>query len=156
MKTMIDRDSQQGFNLIEMMIAIAVVAILAVVALPAYEGSVQRSARTEAQGALMELAQFMERNFTTNNCYHRTDRNCAAVWVAGQNGSVVLPINRSPRTGAVIHYNINFQGNPLSTSFIIRAVPRGGQANDECGTLSVDHRGVREARRNGALVQGCW
>lgn len=146
----------RGFTVIEMMVAVAVVSILAVIAFPVYQGSVQRAARTEAKGALMELSQFMERNFTTNNCYHRTDGNCVAGWAAGQAGSVALPIDRSPAQGNTINYNINFQGNPGQTAYIIRAVPRGGQVDDDCGTLSIDQRGVRQARSNGVLVNGCW
>lgn len=144
-----------GFTLIELVIAVAVVGLLAAIAIPSYQSSIQRGARTDAKGVLMELSQFMERNFTTNNCYHRTDGNCAAAWAAGQNGSVALPIVRSPSEG-VVHYNIRFRHNPHATRYTIEAVPNGNQANDECGTLIIDHRGQRKARRKGRLVNGCW
>lgn len=58
----------KGFTLIELMIAVAVVAILAAIAMPSYQGYVQRSARANAQSDLMTAASRMERlkaqNFT--------------------------------------------------------------------------------------------
>lgn len=58
----------KGFTLIELMIAVAVVAILAAIAMPSYQGYVQRSARANVQSDLMTAASRMERlkaqNFT--------------------------------------------------------------------------------------------
>lgn len=58
----------KGFTLIELMIAVAVVAILAAIAMPSYQGYVQRSARANLQSDLMTAASRMERlkaqNFT--------------------------------------------------------------------------------------------
>ena len=55
------------------MITVAIVAILAAVAYPSYLDQVRRGNRAEAKAALMENAQFLERNYTVNSCYHRTD-----------------------------------------------------------------------------------
>ena len=47
---------KKGFTLIELMVVVAVVAILASIAIPSYMQSVQRSARSEAIGHVLELA----------------------------------------------------------------------------------------------------
>lgn len=43
---------QRGFTLIEVMIAVVIVAILVAVALPAYQNSIRKSRRSEAFAAL--------------------------------------------------------------------------------------------------------
>ena len=51
-----DHRTSTGFTLIELMIAVAVVAILAVVSLPSYAEFVKRGTRADAQAFLMEVA----------------------------------------------------------------------------------------------------
>ena len=58
-----------GFTLIELMIVVAVVAVLAGLALPAYLEQVRKAQRTVAKTALLELAQAEERYFTVNQSY---------------------------------------------------------------------------------------
>ncbi len=50
-----------GFSLIELMIAVAIVAIIVAVALPAFQGSIRKSRRTEATNALNAAMQAQER-----------------------------------------------------------------------------------------------
>lgn len=134
----------RGFTLIELMITVAIVAILASIAYPSYQNQVRASARNAAQADMMELAQWMERRFTTNLCYHRSDNNCAAA------PDVVLPFGQSPRTGAA-RYALNLVPAPTATTYVIQAVPQGAQLNDNCGTLTLNHLGVR-----GAAQANCW
>ena len=71
--------SIQGFTLIEVMIVVAVIGILAAIAYPSYQESVTKTRRSAAQGCLVEMAQFMERFYTTNMRY---DQTAAGVAVA--------------------------------------------------------------------------
>lgn len=141
---------QGGFTLIEMLISIAIIGILAAIALPSYRQSIQKGARADAKSILVENAQFMERNFTTNNCYHRTDARCASDWSSGAAGSVELPASQSPKSGTA-KYNISFVGSPIATTFTIQAVPTGGQASDTCGTLTLTNTGAQTP-----ATAGCW
>jgi type IV pilus assembly protein PilE len=52
---------RRGFTLIELMIALAVVAILAAVALPSFLDSIRKGRRSEAIAALAQLQQAQER-----------------------------------------------------------------------------------------------
>ena len=58
-----------GFTLIEVMITVAIIAVLTAIAYPSYESHVTKTRRAAAAGCLLERAQFMERFYTTNLSY---------------------------------------------------------------------------------------
>ena len=61
--------SRKGFTLIEVMIAVAIVAILVAVAFPSYRDSMLKGRRAEAKAALARTMQAEERFYTANNVY---------------------------------------------------------------------------------------
>ena len=60
---------KQGFTLIEVMIVIAIIGILAAVAIPLYDGYMNRAKRVEAEEQLMTLAAAEEDFFNTYRQY---------------------------------------------------------------------------------------
>jgi type IV pilus assembly protein PilE len=138
MKTKADFNKLKGFTLIELMIAVVIVAILAAVALPAYQNHVQRTNRAVAKAILLENAQFMEQFFTVNNKYT----------------TAVLPFTQSPKTGVALQYAISL--NPVANAaFTLQAVPTGTMTGDVCGTLTLTNTGV-QGQGPGGDVAGCW
>ena len=67
--TLVKKTIHSGFSLIELMIVVAIVAILVSVAYPAYTSSILKGKRAEGRAALAELMQQQERYLTQNNCY---------------------------------------------------------------------------------------
>lgn len=122
-----------GFTLIELMIVVAIVGILAAIAYPAYQDQVRKTRRADAQGALVELAQFMERVYTQNNTYKPGGAD------------PVLPFTEAPKDGTTKYYNLGFQAN-AGASYTLRATPKGAQVGD--GYLELDHTGAKRWDRN--------
>ena len=58
-----NRADKRGFSLIELMIAVAVISILAAIGYPSYIGQVRSAHRSDTKAELLELAQFMERQY---------------------------------------------------------------------------------------------
>ena len=70
---------QRGFTIIELMIAVAIIAILAAIALPAYNDYVQRAKITEAFTSLSDFRVRMEQFYQDNRKYDGAGLNgCGA------------------------------------------------------------------------------
>lgn len=141
---------ETGFTLIELMIAVVVMAIITSVALPSYREYVRQTRRAEVRALLLENAQFMERFFTENNRYNlRVDGTTAPV----------LPNTASPRSGTAL-YTLSFDTVAAlsATSFNVRAVPVAGGAmdSDVCGSYFLNNLGVRANANNTKSSVECW
>lgn len=66
------RSRHPGFTLIEMMIVLAMLAILSAVAYPSYVDAMRKGRRSEARAALAELMQQQERHMTQAGRYLKT------------------------------------------------------------------------------------
>jgi type IV pilus assembly protein PilE len=79
------RSASKGFTLIEVMITVAIVAILAAVALPAYGDYVRRGQLPEAFAGMSDLRVKMEQYYQDNRSYGTA--NCAdastPAWASG-------------------------------------------------------------------------
>jgi prepilin-type N-terminal cleavage/methylation domain-containing protein len=58
-----------GFTLMELLIAVAVIALLAAIALPAYQDQLLKARRSEGKTALLKALQLEERHYTSNGTY---------------------------------------------------------------------------------------
>ena len=119
----------RGVTLIELMIVVAIVGILAAVAYPSYQDYIRRSNRADAQADLLELAQWLERRYTTANSYAYPD-------------PPGLPFTQTPRSGGTPRYNLTAVVGAGNQTFTLTATPTGPQAGDTCGTMTINQLGV--------------
>lgn len=69
------RKYMQGVTLMELLIVVVIVSILAAIAYPNYRSYVQRSKRSEAISALLQIAVQQERHYLNNNEYTQVMTN---------------------------------------------------------------------------------
>lgn len=133
----------KGVTLMELMITVAVVAILASIAYPSYRNQILRSNRTEAKVALMGAAQTLEKCFTQNSTYV----GCAALTL--------------PLTTPNGDYSIDEDDDdPIAAStYTLVATAQNGQTDDtDCATLSINQANNQTALRADSTEnnRGCW
>ncbi len=138
-----------GFTLIELMIVVAIIAILAAIALPAYGRYVQRSRRVEAKTALNFVMQAQERFNSTYNSYN-------SVLVGAQPGGLGLVVNCGGGINSEnCFYSITTEAVVGDQNVTLVATPVGAQATDVCGILKLTAAGVKTFA--GAATNGpCW
>ncbi len=138
-----------GFTLVEMLIAVVILAILAAIAIPSYRGYVQRAQRAEATTALLRAQGAQEKFFVQYNRY------AASLAAAPPDG---LGLAATTETGL---YALALALIDGGNGFRVTATPRRGAAQQDdarCASLSVDHSGVRSARSAAGddTTRECW
>ena len=141
----------QGFTLIELMIAVAIVGILAAVALPSYQRSIMKGRRVDAKAATLDLAAREERYFSVNNTYTNS-----AVSLGYAAGTVFpLAVNASGQS----FYTLNVTAASAG-AFTVVTSPTGTQVADtDCYAYKIDQLGVQsnvDANGNPVVATNCW
>jgi type IV pilus assembly protein PilE len=132
----------KGFTLIEVMITVAIIAILASIALPSYSEYIAKGNRASARASLLEAQQFMERFYAVNDAYNMDK--------AG--GAVALPLSLRTSPVESPKYNISISAS-ASNSYTLTATPIG---TDKCENLTLSNTGVKGRSGTALSVSDCW
>ena len=147
---MMIKSKQSGFTLIELMITVAIVAILLAVALPSFQDSVRKSRRTDAKIALTQMAALQERWYFTNNGYTSTITDLGANAATSPEGYYTIAVADNDGVGNCTTAALN--------CFIFTATAAGGQTKDtDCDIFTLDSLGNKTAKKSGGAANNiCW
>lgn len=127
-----------GFTLIELMITVAILAIIAAVAIPSYNSYVDRGKRAEARTALLDIAARQERYYSNNRKYAANLNDLNMSGTKSENGYYALSLT-PPGTNA--------------QTFKATATP-SGWTDDKCGALGIDETGAKTHSLGDRAL--CW
>ena len=132
---------ERGFSLMELMISVAVMAILTVIAYPSYNNYIASAKRAEAKATLLEAAQYLERQFTAEGNYD--GGNLASAGLANL-----------PKEGGEAYYNLAL--NASGGRYTLTAIPTGAMNGDPCGLLTLDQSGQQGVSGATMTAAECW
>ncbi|BEU04903.1 type IV pilin [Agarivorans sp. OAG1] len=127
----------KGFTLLEVMITVAIVAILAGIAYPSYLSHVQSTKREEAKRTLVEAAQKMESYYAMHLSY-----------ASAATGTSLTIYSPSTEFNEIYTLTVSNVG---ASSYTLTATPKGSQSSDDCQSLSITHTG-----HTSSTSGDCW
>ena len=144
---------EQGFSLLELMIALGVAAIIATFAMPAYRSHVAKAHRLDAVSAVLRAAQFVE----TARLSQTVERSSVITLSAG--------LDQAPSNGAPVYRVGVLPESSTNGGYGIEAAPvaPGAMQDDVCGAFVIDATGLRWNHLSGATAPietaqsaACW
>ena len=133
--------TQRGFTLIEIMVTVAIVAILAAVALPSYRDYVTRGRLTEAMGGLADARVKMEQYFQDNRAYPAGCTNTTPVAA----GNVLVQ--------TLQNFTLTCVTDPANNTYTVTATGTGPVAGF---TYTINQNNVKTSTFSGTGASAGW
>ncbi len=120
----------RGFSLIELMIAVAVIAVLAAIAYPSYQEHLRKGRRTAAQAFMMDVASREQQYLLDARSY-------------ALGAGALTTLNVTAPTDVSRYYTVTVGPAVPTTppSFTITATPIAGSVQAADGALTLDDQG---------------
>lgn len=138
---------EKGFTLIELMIVVAIIAIIAAIALPSYDASVKRGKRNDGKAYLLDLASQQETFYAQNLSYANSITGATQLNTSATSTETFYTL-----TLAVLPAGCSAAGVKCRT-FALTATPTF--SDDLCTTLTYNNSGVKGNAGTGS-VNDCW
>ena len=146
------KQAATGFTLMELVIVLAIVALLAAIAVPSYSSYMIRSKRTDATAALLKLAAAQEKFFLQNNTYttNLTTSPPAGLGISGTDAGYYTLAIKAPDAAC-----------PITACWAATATPVVGLSQDrdkDCTVFEINSLGQKVAENSGGTdnTKNCW
>ena len=142
----------KGFTLIEIMVTVAIIALLASIAYPAYSDAVRKARRSEGRAALLQLMQQQERYYLLHTRY--------IAFSAGSDDADAKKFKwHSGESASASAYEISgtaCAGETLQDCIVLVATPGSTKVDSafddpQCGALSLSSSGTKLP-----AAKDCW
>lgn len=142
--------NSKGFTLVELLISIAIIAIITAIAIPSYSSHLVKTRRATASSCLLELSQIFERGFIAGNTFNMDiDGDGSA---EGKDETLSGECVNDLTT----HYNFNIEAIS-KTAYKLTAAPRPAQYDPACESLSLNQNGELTVSDNAEQnAKTCW
>lgn len=130
---------EKGMSLIELVVAMAIFAILAALAYPAYQGQMREARRADGQSILLAAAARQDKWFYSNGTYTASMSDLGYT----VDGSGNADSSEGYYKVAVVSPTA---ACPISSCYVLRATPQGGQAAD--GFMELTSTGIQRRDKN--------
>lgn len=134
------KNIKNGFSLVELMVVIAIIAILASVGIPAYNNYILKNHRSEAVSEILGASSAID-SYEIKNGEFPAGTDISTVWHQTTTNNL---------------YDLSYcSGEPSCSNFnyTVTATAKGSQANDTpCSTITLEVRGAIENR----IPTECW
>ncbi len=128
----------RGFTLIELMIVLAIVAVIIAFGYPSYRNQVLKANRSDGMIFILEIADRQERFYSDRGTYTTDITDLGFASTTSPDGNYTVAITDDP-------------SNDITITYRITATPQGRQADDICNSYTLDSLGTRISSPD-----GCW
>ena len=128
----------RGFTLIELMVVVAILAIIVAIGYPSYRNQVMKARRADGKAFLLEIADRQERYYADQSTYTTTITDLGFDDDIATDGYYKAAITDDP-TG------------DLTLSYTITVTPIGTQQDDRCNSFTLTSQGKRTSS-----PADCW
>jgi type IV pilus assembly protein PilE len=138
------RSAQAGVTLIELLVAVAIVALRAAIAMPAYSSFVRSSNRSDAKRTLMQDAEALQRCYSQTYTY----AGCTTVATTSANGYY-----------SIAYTAPNAAANPPTPYYLTATPIKSPQTSDtQCAQFILSGNSQQSATDSGGndTTQTCW
>lgn len=129
----------KGFNLIELLVSLAILFIIAAIAIPSYQSHILNSRRVDGKAALFKLAAHLEHYYLLHQTYE----------------GATLDDLGSSKYSSEKFYQLQISSQHTQ-DYSLTAIPINSQAADKtCGSLTLNHLGEKGITGAGQS-EACW
>lgn len=135
------KSMQKGFTLIELMIVVAIIAILAAIAIPAYQNYLIRTQVSEG-ATLVDGAKIAQSEFYSNTGHFATNPASAGLPIAASiTGKYVTGVSITGTAGQIVATFGNQANDAIKgKTFVLSAITSTGSTSWTCTKSTVDNK----------------